>query len=287
MFPSSLQKRLRGATRCLNPRSLFVINCFVLLLNLLFYVLNTHILDFPVEAYFLCPLTPLDKELLDRTFRVFIEAVEGANLTYFIYGGTLIGSLRHHNRIPWDDDVDIIMRADDKPRITEILSRLDPDYALHMTGSEYSASQWKFYPTAGRYVFHRQYRTPYIDLFFYRENETHVWNAYPAYLPQEMWLKRHIFPLHRRPFGELSVVAPCNGPAVVGPSFNISVCRSREFSHIIELPMLWRPVSVPCDRLAHMYPFVRSRQVNGSSVVRETLMLGNWSIRHITTQAPC
>ena len=216
MFLSSLQKLLRNAMRWVNLRSLFVLNCFVLILNLLFYVLNTHIfLDSPLEAYFLSPLTPRDKDLLDRTFRVFIEAVEAANLTYFIYGGTLIGSLRHHNRIPWDDDVDIIMRASDKPRITEVLSKLDPDYALHITGSDYFASQWKFYPTGGRYVFHRQYRTPYIDLFFYRENETHVWNASPIYSQTEMWLKRHIFPLHRRPFGELSVFAPCNGPAVV------------------------------------------------------------------------
>ena len=83
------------------------------------------------------------------------------------------------------------------------------------------------------------------------------------------------------------MTAPCNGPAVVGSYYNISDCRSREFSHLMDAVLLGNPVSVPCHRLAHMYPFVRSLQVNGSSVVRETLMLGNWSIINITIQAPC
>src|SRR6218665_1037305 len=183
MFPSSLRKRSHGALLCLNRRSLFVASCLVFVLIPLFYVyVKHHFLEFYVGVQFLCPLTPLDKELLDRTFRVFIEAVEGANLTYFIYGGTLIGSLRHHNRIPWDDDVDIIMRADDRPRITEVLSSIEPHYGLFIADNDYWAYQWKFYPMAGRYLFHRQYRTPYVDLFFYRENETHVWNAHSDYL---------------------------------------------------------------------------------------------------------
>src|SRR6218665_201185 len=287
MFPSSLWRRLRVAMRCFNPRSLLVISCFFLILNFLLYILRKHFLDFRIEAYFLCPLTPFDMEWVGRMFRVFIEAVEGANLTYFIYGGTLVGSLRHHNRIPWDDEVDIIMRADDRPRITEVLSRMEPDYGLFIADNDYWAYQWKFYPMAGRYLFRRQYRTPFIDLFFYRENETHVWNTHPDYLPEETWLRRHIFPLRRRPFGELSVIAPCNGPAVVRSYYNISVCSSREFNHMIDRRISSQPVSVPCDRLAHMYPFVRSRQVNGSSFVLETLMLGSWSIRHITTKAPC
>src|SRR6218665_1019615 len=287
MFPSSLQKPFHGAMRCLNPRNFFVVISLILVLNLLFYVLTPHTLDSPVEASFLCPLTPLDKELLDRTFRVFIEAVEGANLTYFIYGGTLIGSLRHHNRIPWDDDVDVIMRADDRPRITEVLSMMEPDYSLFIADTDYDAYQWKFYPMAGRYLLHRKYRAPYIDIFFYRENETHVWDAHPLYRPKNTWLRRHIFPLHRRPFGNLSVIAPCNGPVVVGSHSYISLCVSGWFSHMTETHLSQPPLSVPCDRLAHMYPFVRSRQVNGSSVVVETLMLGNMPISNITIQAPC
>ncbi|MBD5408325.1 MAG: LicD family protein [Treponema sp.] len=47
------------------------------------------------------------------------------NIKYFIYYGSLIGAIRHHGMIPWDDDIDIVMPRNDYERFLDYFRKND------------------------------------------------------------------------------------------------------------------------------------------------------------------
>jgi len=61
------------------------------------------------------------KLLLDIMER-FHNYCEANNLSYCLYGGTLLGAIRHKGFIPWDDDIDLIMPRPDYNRLKKYLA---------------------------------------------------------------------------------------------------------------------------------------------------------------------
>ncbi len=67
---------------------------------------------------------------LIETFKAFDEFCKNHNLRYFVAYGTLIGAVRHHGLIPWDDDIDVLMLPDDYNKFCSYKGKVGGHYDI-------------------------------------------------------------------------------------------------------------------------------------------------------------
>lgn len=61
------------------------------------------------------------QKLLLKLLKEFHDICEKHNLYYVVFGGTMLGAVRHHGMIPWDDDVDVCMPRRDYEKFCKII----------------------------------------------------------------------------------------------------------------------------------------------------------------------
>lgn len=185
------------------------------------------------------------------TFKQFIDACTINNLTFFIYGGSLLGAYRHHGMVPWDDDIDVIMSVSQKELTRNVLSNVS-GYSLFSPHK----TQWKFYRQNLTSLTKKVFSWPYIDIFFYSENSTHIWDEIPSYA-RFVYRKDWVFPLVYRPFEGGMVPVPCNMKKAVENNYDTNKCATNFYYHKIEaLSPKFRRNTINCKLLYEMFPFV-------------------------------
>ena len=237
---------------------------------------------------FLPKITLEEHAIQMELISVVTKTAEEANLTYFLYAGSLLGSYHHHGAIPWDDDVDIIFDRSDKYKVRDALKSVEEKgYILKTPNGDLLENkwQWKIYPRdTGRWVYeipNRQHHWPFVDIFFFRGNSSHI-----RCEKYDNTVKRScVFPLVRRPYGDMMLPAPCN-PAKFMVEYDIYQCKTHEWDHRMESRTPGKNRGeVQCCKLFPFFPFV-SRTINKTHV-RETLKIGRTALRSVELPSYC
>lgn len=109
------------------------------------------------------------QQLLLKVYKEFVQFCSQHNISFFAAYGTMIGAIRHHGFIPWDDDIDVYMFREDYDKFVSLGSLLPEPYKIitHKEGKNpYPIA--KFYTTEGTIWEYRQFPFiigPWIDVF--------------------------------------------------------------------------------------------------------------------------
>ncbi|MBQ9254146.1 MAG: LicD family protein [Bacteroidales bacterium] len=74
---------------------------------------------------------------LDRICRKY-------NIPYVLYGGTMLGAIRHKGFIPWDDDIDIAMFREDYEKFKKVSSELNPNICFFQDSDTDKEYRWGY-----------------------------------------------------------------------------------------------------------------------------------------------
>jgi hypothetical protein len=218
------------------------------------------------------PFRPVLNETHRRIFFDLAQKLSEVCTTHgvvcMMYGGTLLGSYRHHDLIPWDDDLDILITHRKRGLISRELKKISGGYHV-----EYAGPRIKFYSSAGSQNSKYPWRWPYVDISFYTENDTHIVDTAKD-MRKYSYPKSIIFPVHKRPLADLELDAPRDTFAALKLTYASKHCQSYHYSHRTERANTNKKHVVGCRELGEVYGFVHRSALRNDTAILETLMRG-------------
>lgn len=164
-----------------------------------------------------CPQSPLDFFLtLDQQQALYDvvydtqTVLRAHHILFWATEGTMLGAIRHKGLIPWDDDVDVAIRVEDRPRLDAIPDSVWKKHNLllrrHWLGFKICRRDGYDVPNSEDWP----YKYPFVDVFIL-EPHGRKWryargkNADWEHRASEIWKKEYIlndelFPLHDHVF---------------------------------------------------------------------------------------
>ena len=231
--------------------------------------------------YFHSGITQKELVFMISIFTKVVTKLNKYNITYMLYGGTLLGAYRHHSIIPWDDDIDIWVNHSQMALTRRALNSIVGFSLFDPVGH-----QWKVYPNHRHLVGGRPYSWPFVDLFFFKENGTHIWDYAKRYRHTYVYRKSDVFPLQHHPFLGGLYPVPCDMGKVLSRTYDEKYCINNWYIHKEERPINLKHRKVTlCKNLQHMFPFVFRRTLNAHTI--EEVKIGDCKLYDINLPTAC
>ena len=203
-----------------------------------------------------------------------------------------------HDIIPWDDDLDVMVDLRDYPKLkrafqNKILWKYYNLHGYHDSTNEYDFKSLsnvfpdedkitskigkgkkktaktrpryhkvKIYPVDGKRIRHYAWRWPFIDITFFKQNLTHVWN-YDHNKVQYTPIKE-FYPLHLRPYMGMWLPVPHKTAEFIKRKYGTFACSSDKWDHKNE--MYAKKVSLPCKEIQSAYVKISRHQYHKGTI---------------------
>ena len=217
------------------------------------------------------------KQLMQDIHRIFTEN----DITYVMVDSTLLGSYVTHDVLPWDDDLDLLIRKSDKNKIVSLLqdTKKFPDHKVVIAkASSWNPERMKIYnvnsPPAGK----MSWGWPFADITYIVEDDSRVWAADASFNVE----RSDFYPLHSRPLFGLWFPAPRNPRLLLRRHYTKFACHSRTWNHKMEKRQ--KLSSIDCAEMEEYYPVVHRVSYKGG--ISESLKMKGSEIYTIFVDEP-